>query len=216
MDVFYEESAICADSKKGAKKYKILNVISNVALVLAIFSGMIFLICFPWGLKDGASEEIVQTFMAMRFLFGFIGVQGIVFLLVWFILSKIKKRFNVSYDYTFVSGELRIIKVFNINKRKRVDVIRCDEILQMGDADNPSYERFRSAPNTKEIVCTSNVTPAEGKFFMYLLVGGNQMKYLFLLECREQLLMHLLKFTRRSVLESDYVMQEKKQKKTTV
>ncbi|MBR2023048.1 MAG: hypothetical protein IJ996_00840 [Clostridia bacterium] len=205
MDVFYEESAINANSAKNEKRYKVLNVGTIFFMTLAIFFFFLAIMLFP---VKNVKESLGLTI--------FFGGNGAVFLLFWFILSRIKKRINVSYDYTFVSGELRIIKVFNVNKRKRVDVIHCDEILQMGDADNPSYERLRSAPNTKEIICTSNYEPMEGKFFMYLLVGGNQMKYLFLLECREQLLMQLLKFTRRSVLESDYVMQEKKQKKTTV
>ena len=88
-------------------------------------------------------------------------------------------------------------------------------MLQIGDLDNPSYARLASAPNTKTVYCTSNDKPATGKFFMYILVGGD-MKTLYVLECREMLLMQILKFARRSVLESDYVMQEKKQKKTTV
>ena len=37
-------------------------------------------------------------------------------------------------------------------------------------------------------------------------------KKLFVLECREELLMHIMKFAKRGTLESDYVMQEKKQK----
>lgn len=206
MDVFYEESAINANASKNEKRYKILNVGAGIFMVIAIFCSIVAFFSIP-----------VNNFTPEAFSFLiFWGMNAGFFWIAWLILAKIKKRINVSYDYTFVSGELRITKVFNVNKRKKVDVIYCDEILQMGDVDNPSYERFRSAPGTKEIVCTSNNEAAEGKFFMYLLVGGAQMKYLYILECRELLLMQLLKFTRRSVLESDYVMQEKKQKKTTV
>jgi hypothetical protein len=45
-----------------------------------------------------------------------------------------KNRFNVSYDYAFVSGELRIAKVINVNKRKLVARIQAEDIIQLGDA----------------------------------------------------------------------------------
>ena len=215
MDVFYEESAVNANSKKGEHRYRVIHIISMVALVLSIILLVCGVLSFPVSLAPNATEEGKQLFEASRFMAGFIIVQGLFCLLVWFILSMVKKRINVSYDYIFVSGELRITKVFNINKRKGIDRISCDEMLQIGDLDNPSYARLASAPNTKTVYCTSNDTPVEGKFFMYILVGGN-MKTLYVLECREMLLMQILKFARRSVLESDYVMQEKKQKKTTV
>ena len=85
------------------------------------------------------------------------------------------------------------------------------DIIQFGDVDNPSFERFRNDPTVKMILCTSNDTPAEGKFFMYILAEYNGKK-LFVLECRETMLMHILRFATRTKLESDYVMQEKKQK----
>ena len=194
MDVFYEESAINASAKKQEKQYKFVNF--GAVLFLALAVACIFLLL--WTPLD---------------LLFFWAINAIFFLSCWLVLLSIKKRINVSYDYTFVSGELRITKVFNVNKRKKVDAITCDEILQIGDADNPSFDRLRSAPNTKLIVCTSNPEAASGKFFMYILVAGTENKYLYLLECRELLLMNILKFARRSVLESDYVMQEKKQKK---
>ena len=84
-------------------------------------------------------------------------------------------------------------------------------MIQVGDIDNSSYERFKADPTNKEIVCTPNYEPSSGKFFMYVLAQYNGKK-LFVLECRENLLMNIMKFAKRSVLESDYVMQERKQK----
>lgn len=215
MDVFYEESATNANAVKGERRYKLFHVLSTIALVLGIVLVLICVSFFPLGGKANATPEEKDIIRAGQLLFGFIGLQGVLFFVAWFILLKVKSRVNVSYDYIFVSGELRITKVFNVNKRKGVDKISCEDILQIGDTDNPSYARLASAPNTKTIVCTSNDIPSKGKFFMYILVGGEN-KYLYVLECREMLLMQILKFARRSVLESDYVMQEKKQKKTTV
>lgn len=211
MDAYYEESAVNNNAKKGEKRYKIVHVISMIALVIAIICLVVFVMYMPWGIQDGATEDQIKAYEASKFLFGFIGVQGVFFFALWFLLFKIKTRINVSYDYVFVSGELRISKVFNINRRKLVARLDCADMLQIGDMDNPSYERLRSDPSTKEVVCTSNTETSEGKFFMYILANVDGKK-LYVLECRELLLMNILKFARRGTLESDYVMQEKKQR----
>lgn len=204
MEAFYEESAVNSNAKSGERRYKLFHILSNVFLTLAIFLLVIGIFNFPWQVN---SEEAASW----RFLVGFIIVLGFSCLTTWFIFYKIKSRFNVSYDYCFVSGELRISQVFNINKRKLIARFDCADMIQVGDMENPSYERFRSDPNVKEIICTPNIEPANGKFFMYILVDYNGKK-LFLLECRENLLMNIMKFAKRSVLESDYVMQERKQR----
>lgn len=210
MDAYYEESAVNNNAKKGEKRYKIVHVFSMIALVIAIICLVFCINCIPYKPED-PTEDQIKAYEASKFLFGFIGMQGVFFLALWFLLFKIKTRINVSYDYVFVSGELRISKVFNINRRKLVARIDCAEMLQVGDMDNPSYERLRSDPSTKEVVCTSNTETSDGKFFMYILANVDGKK-LYVLECRELLLMNILKFARRGTLESDYVMQEKKQK----
>ena len=191
MDVFYEESAIANNSKKESRKYKILQIISNVFLWSGILLLLFEINFFP-----------VQAWFLIVLTIVFFGG-------IWFLTWRWKKLYNVSYDYCFVSGELRISKVFNINKRKLCARFDCAEIIQMGDAENPSYERFSADPSIKTVFCTSNAVAAEGKFFMYILIENNGKK-LYVLECRETLLMHILRFVKRTTLESDYVMQEKK------
>ena len=193
MDVFYEESALAHNSDKNLKKYNVLTAISMVFLILAIL-WIVFGIFLPFE---------IGLWIAWGMIFSW-------FFLGWFLLRRWKMRVNVSYDYCFVSGELRISKVINVNKRKLVARIDSEDMIQLGDIDNPSFERFRSDPTVKTVICTSNDVAAEGKFFMYVLANYNGKK-LFVLECRELLLMNILKFTKRNKLESDYVMQEKKQ-----
>jgi hypothetical protein len=123
----------------------------------------------------------------------------------------IRRRINVSYDYSFVSGELRITKVFNVNKRKLITRLTQDEILQVGDIECPAFDRLRSDPQTKEIICTQNTSPMEGKFFLYILAVDNGKK-LYVLECREELLLNMMQYLRRDVLDRDYVSQARKAK----
>ena len=196
MDVFYEESAIARDSAKGARKYKILSVISGLFLALAIFCVLMFL----WLPLNDAPILIFWGIICA----GHFGA--------WYLFRRWKQHFNVSYDYCFVSGELRISRVININKRKLVARFDSEDIIQIGDVENSSFERFSHDPTVKTVLCTSNDAPINGKFFMYVLANYNGKK-LFVLECREELLINIMKFTKRTALESDYVMQEKKTKR---
>lgn len=205
MDAFYEESATDKNETRSKRIYQILHIVSRVFLWIAILFFVVFFLNFPWWGVTTDEER------AWQFLIGFIGVLGASCLLTWFLFSKVKTRFNVSYDYCFVTGELRISKVYNVNRRKLVACFDCNDMIQVGDVDNPSYDRFKADSMVKEVICTPNFEPADGKFFMYVLANYNG-KTLFVLECRETLLMNIMKFAKRGVLESDYVMQERKQK----
>ena len=196
MDVFYEESAVAHNSNKKTKKYNILTGVSLVFLAL----GILWIMLGFYTIRIDQPGDWISWGFVCVWLFS-----------AWFLLRQWKMRINVSYDYAFVSGELRISKVININKRKLIARFDCEDMIQFGDVDNPSFERFKSEPTTKTVLCTSNEVPADGKFFMYILAEYNGKK-LFVLECREEMLMNILKFARRNKLESDYVMQEKKQK----
>ncbi len=194
MDAFYEESAVNMSAKKESKRYKLFNIVSYIFFILAVITLVSFIMYIP-----------AVDFMVM------FGMQGVFFLACWFLFYKLKRRYNVSYDYCFVSGELRISKVFNINKRKLVARIDCEDMIQVGDIENSSYDRFKADPTVKQVVCTPNEIPSDGKFFMYVLANDNGKK-LYFLECRELMLMNIMKFAKRGVLESDYVMQERKQR----
>ncbi len=218
MDVFYEESAVNSNAEKGMKIYKVLHIISLICLILFFICAVLVLTNIPsCAPKEGNYTDIALFEQALAgyswrlFICLFFLGMAILFLFGWFLFYQLKRRVNISYDYIFVSGELRIAKIFNINKRKFLEKIDCEDIVQIGDTENPSFERFATAPDTKVVYYTQNMEAAEGKFFMYILVNSNG-KRLLVLEARELLLMNILKFTRRGVLESDYVMQEKKQK----
>ncbi len=194
MDVFYEESSVAKNESKGRKKYKVLNVFFIIFVILFAITVWLFI------MNIGSVEGMI-----------FWGMQALSWFGVWFLFYKWKSKVNVNYDYTFVSGDLRIAKVINVNKRKLVAKFDCEDIIQVGDVESSAFDRFRSDPGTKFILCTSNDEAAQGKFFMYIHANYNGKK-LFVLECREELLMHMLKFMKRTALDHDYVAQEKKNK----
>ncbi len=88
-----------------------------------------------------------------------------------------------------------------------------EDILKIGDVDNGNFDRLRADPMNKLVICTPNEEPMNGKFFMYIqaVVAGE--RKLIVLEVREEMLVKILGFAKRGVLENEYVSQEKKNKK---
>lgn len=212
MDVLYEESAVNANAAKGEKRYKILNLFTWFFGALALIFAILFvigLVSFLMAMSAMKAEDRATAIGSLIFYFMMITLFGG----PWLACFLMKRKINVSFDYTFVSGELRISKVFNVNRRKFLYRIDAESIQKMGDADSPSFDRVISDPSVKKIVCTPNAEPSGGKFFLYIVTSESGGRRVYILECREELLINILKFVKRGILESDYVMQEKKAQK---
>lgn len=212
MDVLYEESAVNANAAKGEKRYKILNLFTWFFGALALIFAILFvigLVSFLMAMSAMKAEDRAAAIGSLIFYFMMITLFGG----PWLACFLMKRKINVSFDYTFVSGELRISKVFNVNRRKFLYRIDAESIQKMGDADSPSFDRVISDPSVKKIVCTPNAEPSGGKFFLYIVTSESSGRRVYILECREELLINILKFVKRGILESDYVMQEKKAQK---
>lgn len=203
MDVFYEESAVNRNAKRGSKAYVFLNVISKICLVVACIGFITALMNIP-NCSAGDLDEEAQQMQSLLWVFCIGGlVIGVFFILSFLYFSYAKSLCNVSYDYVFVTGELRLTKVFNVNRRKLVAIIDCGDMLQIGRVNSDSFERLRSDPSIREVVCTKNNEAEDGKDFIYVLTTHNG-KTLYVLECREMLVAHMMKFVKRTVLASDY------------
>ena len=205
LETLYEESAVNLDEKKQKIYHTVFYVVQIIFIVLAIAWFLIFggFLPYPDESKGVTFANVIGDWIFF-FMFLISFIMGAVF------GALMKKRFNVSYDYVCVSGELRISKVFNQRKRRLVCRIDPSDILQVGDMDSPSYDRLRATPGTKEVICTPNLVASSEKFFLYVLAVYEGEKKLFLLECREALLLNLMQYLRRDVLDRDYVPQAKK------
>ena len=205
LETLYEESAVNLNEKNQKLIHNILYGAQITFIVLAV----VWLV-FMGGFLPLPNAEKGETFANVIadwiFFFAFLGS----FILGAVCMAFLKKRFNVSYDYVCVSGELRISKVFNQRKRRLVCRLEPSDIIKVGDMDSSSYDRFRAMPGMKEIICTPNMSSAQGKFFMYVVAQYQGEKKRFLLECREGLLVNMMQYLRRDVLDSEYVPQAKK------
>lgn len=189
-DAFYEESATSLRSKAEGKKYAVLHVTSMICCVLAAIHAFfsityvpsIFNECQEKGLSVGATAfQLVQWFMPLVLL------VGLFFLFWWW-----KKRYNLSYDYTFVEDELRVSKVFNGKRRKFVVTLKADQMLKIGKCENESFERTLSGNEKKIKYLTPNREPAEEKSMIYILYSSSIEKSVYVIECRKQLLENIV------------------------
>ena len=195
-EAFYEESAISRKGASEAKKYMILHVISIVFLVAAAIH-----IFFSFSAVIGYISKLkgLQLAFALVQWFGLLAVLVALFFLFW----KMKKRYNLSYDYTFVEDELRISKVFNGKKRKFLITLKADQILKIGLCENDSFERTIAGLSKKAIVyCTPNEEPAEEKMFIYIIYTSTLGKTAYILECREMLLNYVVRAAGRNKFET--------------
>ena len=204
VDAFYEESAVNLNEKKQSLYYTIFFVVQVVFIVLSVLWGWFG---FNFVLEVPVNGKTIMDVLPSWIFF--------VLLLASFIVGAVmfsifKKRFNVSYDYACVYGELRVSKVFNQKKRKLVCCIEPNSILQVGDMESSSYDLLRATNGVEEVICTPNMTAGSGKFFLYVYAIDDGAKKLFLLECREALLINLMQYLRRDVLDREYVPQNKK------
>ena len=204
-DALYEESAQSQKSATEAKLYTVFHVLSIVFLVAIVIQLIVFVsmelpryIYF----RDEAGNrmsgmDIVFSLIAWAILLG-------LFVLGWFIGFKMKRRFNVSYDYLFVEDELRITKVFNGKKRKYLFTLEADHILKIGYCEKESFERTVSGlQGKKPKMLTPNQTASEEKMFIYILYSSTIEKNVYVIECRQMMLEYLVRAAGRNKLERE-------------
>lgn len=212
MDTFYEESAVNQKANQQKTIWTIFHILQIIFIILAVICGFIMSMTLQFSAPAEDASAETKEFYAMFQPIGVFALFWMIsFIIFAVILIFVKRRFNISYDYIFVSGELRIARVHNQAKRKLVCILDSETILQIGDMDSVSYDRLRSTPGLKEVLCTPNSTASEGKFFLYILAMDNGVKKMFILECREELLVNMMQFLRRDLLDRDYIPQAKKQ-----
>ena len=204
VDAFYEESAVNLNEKKQSLFYTIFFVAQVVFIVLSVvwgWFGFNFILEVP--INGKTIVDVLPSWIFFALILASFIVGAVLF-------AIFKKRFNVSFDYSCVYGELRVSKVFNQKKRKLVCRIEPNSILQVGDMESSSYDLLCKTNGVEEVICTPNMTAASGKFFLYVYAVDEGERKLFLLECREALLIHLMQYLRRDVLDREYVPQDKK------
>ena len=120
------------------------------------------------------------------------------------VLMLVKRKLYCCYDYIFVTGDIRIIKVVNTKKRKKMLIMDSKNVFQVGKFESDTYEKHAKAPGAKVVFAPNNKYEADKpKYYIAGVVEG--VKYVLVLECTEKFLVHVLQFAGKHVLEKDFV-----------
>lgn len=195
-EIFYEESAKIQNEKSAKIKYYTFKIVSITFYVMMGFWFFIFFNFTP--VEEFTKGNIVVNIIMILLPLVFLFFSG-------FLFGKIKNKFYVDYDYAFVSGSVRIAKVIKNIKRKPVIKFDISAIEKMGKYGSETYAQYEKTPGIKKSILTSNMTPADGKDFYYLVVNVDETKNLLLMECSETFMVTILKYgNNKMILEKDF------------
>jgi len=192
QEYFLEESALVQQEGPAKRKYTLIKVFSIISYVCAIIMVILF-----FNFYSLENFHFLGFFIQVLLPFGMFLATGI-------LLGRYKNKLYVDYDYTLVSGSLRISKVINKSKRRGFMKFDITSILQLGKYGSGTYEKISKSPNVKTFILTSNVNPSEGKDFFYLHVSHGDGQRLLVFECTETFMATILRYSNRTILEKDY------------
>lgn len=179
-DDFYENTAAPQNEKMQKVLYSIYNVVFAVFIIaLCVFLYLLLML--------GDSGFITL------FVLSVVCAVGVFF---------VRRRLLTYYDYTFIGGEVRIVKVINGKTRRLFCVINCRDVFQIGREGSPSFENLCAAPNVKKRYATANGKNVEGLY--YVALSSNGEKSVIIMECDEKMLSYIAAYCGRSVIEKDY------------
>lgn len=197
-DIYYEESVSQQNVKTAKKFYIVFTVAAALCVVCAIFALISLYVFLTFTSADDVTGK--QILITCAF-YGVLLIASIVFSVLFF---KKRHTFYVSYDYTFVSGDLRISKVFHQRKRKNLYALSDDRLIKIGRVGSQSYLKLKAAPENKEDILTPNEEAAEGKEFFYIYAATAAGKRILVLECRLELIASILRYMNKNILESEF------------
>lgn len=205
QEVFYEESANLHNEKPAKTRYTIFTIVGVICIISAVFSIIMIWAAFITPM----SEEQLAALTVRDFLLSILPLIILFVLMLAGAIFLFKKRHSVylSYDYTFVSGELRVSKVIHNRKRKLLYRLSDERLIKIGRVGSESYKKLKASPDNKEDILTPNDEAAEGKEFFYIQASTNVGKKILVFECRMEMVATILRFINKNILESEFRQQ---------
>jgi len=190
-EVFYEEATVLLNEKGEVSKYNILKIVSTLFFVLA-FLWTIFILY--WKTDIFSNGNIIFPILAMV-------VPFVSFILAGVFCLKATNKVAVVYDYSFISGQIRIGKVVNNKKRFNVLDFETSQIERVGPFGSKVYDRYALTPGVKKIFLTSNKISHDDYEFYYFLVDTNKGKRLYVIECTKKFILTVVTFANKRIFE---------------
>ncbi len=193
QDVFYEETATLIDDAKASRRFNIFRIISKVCYILFTIYAII-LIYFFGPEENNVVFSIIASFAPL-----------VILLVIAIVCGAYKNTLYVEYDYTFISGTIKVSKVIKNFKRRFVIKFDTYNIEKIGYYASPTYEKYQLMPGIVKKILTHNSTPKDDKDLYYIVVNVNGQKHLLIFECTKQFIINILKFSKKTVLEERFL-----------
>lgn len=192
-EIFYEESSHIQNEKKAKTIFIIFTVLAAISFIMMIF--WFFMIGFV------KVEDLKKGNIVVNIIYLF--VPSLMFLGLGILSMNFRSKFYVDYDYTFVTGNVRFSKIIRNVKRKNICSFNVDAIEKVGKVDSETFNMYLKMPGIKKKPLTLNVYPSNEDFF-YMVVNTDKGKDLFILDCKEEFIATVLRYSNRGILEKDY------------
>ncbi len=192
-EIFYEESSHIQNEKKAKTIFIVFTVLAAISFIMMIF--WFFMIGFV------KVEDLKKGNIVVNIIYLF--VPSLMFLGLGILSMNFRSKFYVDYDYTFVTGNVRFSKIIRNVKRKNICSFNVEAIEKVGKVDSETFNMYLKMPGIKKKPLTLNVYPSNEDFF-YMVVNTDKEKDLFILDCKEEFIATVLRYSNRGILEKDY------------
>lgn len=158
MEVFFEKNVVNNSIDKHTKRTAILKACRVASIVLIVVAIYFVLSFMTVPIESGALAVVFMVLLSL-FIIALPIVGTIVF-------SKILNKLNLEYDYIISGSVLKIVKVLNRTKRKKILQLPLDAIVTVGIYGSNSYSRHITNRKTKQIDATCNKDSFSAYFFV--------------------------------------------------
>jgi len=191
-ELFYEETVNVQNADSQLKKFKTFRTLSIISYTLLFL--WLFIVYFAAGIN---TENPLPDIILLLF-------PAIILFMLGLSFGLLKNKFCVEYDYSFISGTIRVSRVIANLKRKNIYDFEFRKIEKIGYYDSETYNKYQKSPGVKCVYLTANKTPMENKDFYYIVANLKDGKKLMLIECTKSFIMAIIRFTGMTVLERGF------------
>ena len=193
QELFYEECAQVQNAQSSSKKYNLFKSLSIFFYVLAGLWTFAFLFLYIIDINNPLFDIIIYL------------IPTAVFLSTAIMFGMFKNRFYVDYDYTFISGNIRVAKVIKNIKRKSIISFDTDNIEKLGKYGSQTFFKYSDMNGVNIQIFTQNDLPCENKDFYYIVANVNAQKQLMVFECTQEFVRNVLRFSKKSVIDEEFL-----------
>ena len=191
QELFYEECAQVQNAQSSTKKYNLLKAISIFFYVLTGLWTFAFIYLYIIDINNPLFDILVYL------------IPTALFLSTAILFGICKNRFYLDYDYTFVSGNIRVSKVIKNIKRRFIISFDTDCIEKIGLYGSATFFKYNDLAGINKQIFTQNDFPSENKDFYYIVANVNGQKQLMIFECTETFVRNVIKFSKKTVIDEE-------------